>query len=434
MNRSPFVHGGPVLPSEFLNRQRELRRVLNRLEKGQATAIVGQPHTGKTSLLRFVLDKVKRDKIIGAKLDRCWFREVDSHMLGRKFDQAAFWAFILEPVTVYFDSGNLHALYEQACKNNFDSFALKRLFAALDEADWRIVIMLDEFDALLNHPILNSAEFYGSLRSLTSRFSSLALIIATRRTLNQLNVKTQEINPHSSPYFNIFTELRLGPLPKRDVAHLLDQAGDRFDDRDRQFISLASGNHPYLLQLTADILWEIDFEGKQGLERFKNAAEELRLQSEGHFADTWRSWTNAERKVIMAIALAQMSLLVEDHAFEWSNLIEDIEDYSPELRGLEKAGTVTETGATNGSGRILNQRALLWWLADEIKRLVRDESTFEEWLEEQEYDGILTQKERRSLGQVARELGVFLQQGATTMIEAFAKGVGEGLGEATMRF
>ncbi len=431
MNRSPFVHGGPVPPNEFLNRQRELRRVLNRLEKGQATAIVGQPHTGKTSLLRYVLDKVKRDGIIGGKLDRCWFREVDSHMLGRKFDQSAFWAFVLEPITVYFDSGELRSLYELASENEFGSFALKRLFAALDEADWRIVIMLDEFDALLSHPILNSAEFYGSLRSLTSRFSSLALIIATRRTLNQLNVKTQEINPHSSPYFNIFTELRLGPIPKRDVARLLAHAQDRFDNRDRQFISLASGHHPYLLQMAADILWEVDVEGKQGLERYQIAAEELRMQSEGHFADTWRSWSNAERKVIMAIALAQMSLLVEDHTFEWSNLIEDIEDYSPELRGLEKSGTVVKVGQSN---RQLVQRSLLWWLADEIKRLVRDESTFEQWLEEQEFDGVLTQKEKKSLGQVALELGGFLSQGATTLIEAFAKGVGEGLGEATMRF
>ena len=432
MNRSPFVHGGPVTPDEFLNRERELRRVLNRLEKGQATAIVGQPHTGKTSLLRYVLDKVKRDNIIGSNLDRCWFREVDSQMLGHSFDQAAFWAFVLEPITVYFDSGELRSLYEAASANGFGSFELKRLFTALDESDWRIVIMLDEFDALLNHPILNSAEFYGSLRSLTSRFASLALIIATRRTLNQLNVKTQEINPHSSPYFNIFTELRLGPLPKRDVSRLLDQAGDRFDDRDRQFISLASGDHPYLLQMTADILWEMDFEGRQGLERYKLAAEELRMQSEGHFADTWRSWSNAERKVVMAIALAQMSLLVEDHAFEWSSVIEDIDDYSPELRGLEKSGTIVKNGS--GNSRILLQRALLWWLADEIKRLVRDEQSFEQWLEEQEYDGVLTQKEKRSLGQVAADLGTFLHQGATTLIEAFAKGVGEGLGEATMRF
>lgn len=431
MNRSPFVHGGPVAPNDFLNRQRELRRLLNRLEKGQATAIVGQPHTGKTSLLRFVMDKVKRDGIVGGKLDRCWFREVDSHMLGRKFDQSAFWAFVLEPVTVYFDSGELRTLYKSAQENGFGAFTLKRLFAALDQADWRIVVLLDEFDALLNHPILNSAEFYGSLRSLTSRFSSLALIIATRRSLNQLNVQTQEINPHSSPYFNIFTELRLGPLPKRDAAHLLAYAKNRFDSKDRQFVTMASGRQPYLLQLAADILWEVDQEGKKGVERYQLAGEELRTQSEKHFADTWRSWSNAERKVIMAIALAQMALVVEDHYFEWSNLIEDINDYSPELRSLEKSGTIVKV---RKGDRQIKQSALLWWLADEVKRMVRDEATFEEWLEEQEFEGIFTQKERRSLGQIANELAGFLGQGATTLIGAFAKGVGEGLGESAARF
>ncbi len=431
MNRSPFVHGGPVAPNDFLNRQRELRRLLNRLEKGQATAVVGQPHTGKTSLLRYVLDKVKRDGIVGNKLDRCWFREVDSHMLGRRFDQSAFWAFILEPVSVYFNSGELQGLFKEAQENQFGAFSLKRLFATLDETGWRLVVMLDEFDALLNHPLLNSAEFYGSLRSLTSRFSSLALIIATRRSLNQLNLKTQELNPHSSPYFNIFTELRLGPLPKRDAAHLLGYAQDRFNSSDRQFAVQASGRHPYLLQLAADILWEVDQEGKQGIERYRLAGEELRLQSEGHFADTWRSWSNAERKVIMAVALAQMALMIEDHYFDWSNLIEDIYDYTPELRGLEKSGTIIEV---RDGDRQIKQRALLWWLADEVKRMVRDEASFEEWLEEQEFEGIFTQKEKRSLGQISQELAGFLGQGATTLIQSFAKGVGEGLGESVARY
>ncbi len=430
INRSPFVHGGPVAPGDFLNRRRELRRLLNRLESGQATAVVGQPHTGKTSLLRYVLDKVKRDSIVGAKLDKCWFRDIDSHMLGKTFNQPAFWSHVLEPITVYFGSGELRTLYETARDNEFGAFTLMRLFTALDNAGLRLVVMLDEFDALLTHPILNSAEFYGSLRSLSSRFKSLALVIATRKSLNQLNVQTQEINPHSSPYFNIFTELRLGPLPKRDVATLLSHAGKRFNSNDRKFIILASGRHPYLLQLAADILWEADVEGLETTERYRQVAEELQIQSEGHFADTWRSWSNAERKVVIAISLAQISLLAEDHYFDWSNLIEDITDYSPEIRGLEKSGTIVEESPGKWE---VTQRALLWWLADEIKRQVRDEASLEAWLESQELSGVLTQKEKRSLQQVLAKLAGFLGHGATSMIEAFAKGVGEGLGESTIR-
>jgi hypothetical protein len=430
MSQSPFVHGGPVKPTEFLNRRRELRRLLNRLEKGQATAVVGQPHTGKTSLLRYTLDRVKRKSIVGDNLDHCWFRDIDSQMLGKTFNQPAFWRHVLEPLASDLDKDELRKLYETARDNDFGAFTLMRLFSALDDAGLRIVVMLDEFDALLNHPILNSAEFYGSLRSLSSRFSSLALVIATRRSLNQLNMQTQEINPHSSPYFNVFTELRLGPLPKRDVTVLLGRAKERISNKDQEFIILASGRHPYLLQLTGDILWEMDVEGVNDSERYRQAAEELQVQSEGHFADTWRAWSNAERKVITAVSLAQMTMLAEDHFFDWGDLVEDITDYSPEIRGLEKSGTIAEVEP--GKWQV-TQRALLWWLADEIKRQVRDEASLETWLETQELTGVLTQQEKRNIMTILGKLGGLLAQGATTMIEAFAKGVGEGLGESTIR-
>ena len=132
----------------------------------------------------------------------------------------------------------------------------------------------------------------------------------------------------------------------------------------------------------------------------------------------------------MALALAQMSLLAEDHYFEWTNLVEDITDYSPEIRGLEKSGTIVQTGPESWQ---VTQKALLWWLADEIKREVRDEESLEAWLDAQEFSGILTMQEKRSLGQVIRQLGGLLGTGATTLITAFAKGIGEGLGESVAR-
>jgi hypothetical protein len=351
-------------------------------------------------------------------------------LLSRKFDLAAFWGHILQPLAGHLPAGELRQTYETARQGGFGAFDLKRLFAALDTLSWRIVVMLDEFDALLNHPVLNSAEFYGSLRSLSSRHASLTLIIATRRSLNQLNLQTQEINPHSSPYFNIFTELQLGPLPKRDVALLLDKAQNRFDDRDRYFVLSASGRHPYLLQLAADILFEVDLEGRAGVERYRLAAEELRAQSEGHFADAWRSYSSAERIVIMSIALVQMSAEAGESQFELSRFIHNVDDYSPELRGLEKAGTILSTVRSNHA---IGQQALLWWLADEIKRAVRDETTYESWLEAQEFEGLLTQAEKKTLGQGIRKVAGLLGRGATSLTEAFAKGVGEGLGQFALR-
>ena len=122
--------------------------------------------------------------------------------------------------------------------------------------------------------------------------------------------------------------------------------------------------------------------------------------------------------------------LADEHRFDWSNLIEDISDYNPEIRGLEKSGTLVEI--EKGKWQV-TQGALLWWLADEIRRQVRDEASLEAWLDSQELSGILTQVEKRNIVQVLRKLAGVLGHGATTLIEAFAKGVGEGLGESSIR-
>ncbi|MCP4344074.1 MAG: IS4 family transposase [Desulfobacterales bacterium] len=100
-------------------------------------------------------------------------------------------------------------------------------------------------------------------------------------------------------------------------------------------------------------------------------------------------------------------------------------DYSAELRRLKDAGTIIESGEDNWH---ITQQAFLWWLADEIKRITRDESSrdesgFEAWICEQEMDGLLTKQERKNMSQAVSEIAT---KGATTLIESFAKGFGTG--------
>ena len=47
------MHGNPVPPPHFIGRNKELRRIINRLlQQGQSSAIIGEPRSGKTSLLK----------------------------------------------------------------------------------------------------------------------------------------------------------------------------------------------------------------------------------------------------------------------------------------------------------------------------------------------------------------------------------------------
>ncbi len=422
MKISPFIYGRAVTPTEFHNRRRTLRRLLGRLGTGQSTALIGQPHVGKTSLLNYLMDDQHRRALVGDGMDRCILSYLDSHMLGGHFTPSDFWAQGLAPLAAQCPTDETRARYELSKENQFGAFTLEQLFRQLGQDGWRLILLLDEFDALLNHPVLNSAEFYGSLRSLASRCPGLALVIAARRSLGLLNEQTQKINPHGSPYFNVFTELRLGPLAGKEANELLNQAGERFDKYDHQFVFKASGRHPYLLQAAAGILWEIHDQGKTGPARYQAASDELYNQTRAHFRDTWHAWSNAERKAVTAIALAQIPTLVKGQLFLWTELVEDVENF-PELRGLKDAGTIAKDKKDNWR---ITQQAMLWWLADEIKRATRDDTTWQAWLREQELDGLLTRGEKKKIKQAAQKVSAAVGKGATTLIEAFAKGLGAG--------
>jgi len=75
--------------------------------------------------------------------------------------------------------------------------------------------------------------------------------------------------------------------------------------------------------------------------------------------------------------------------------------------------------------KVTKRPPFLWWLADELVRTVRDETLFEEWLQKQELGFLLTRGEKEQLGKAVREVGGLLKDGATTLIQAAAKGAVE---------
>ena len=97
-------------------------------------------------------------------------------------------------------------------------------------------------------------------------------------------------------------------------------------------------------------------------------------------------------------------------------------NFAPEINDLKTIGLVAEDEKIPGGYR-LTQGAMLWWLADELLRNVRDDKPFEQWLRNQEMVGLLTKQEIDNLAKAAKFLGGLLNKGAVTLIEAYAKGL-----------
>ena len=417
---SPFIYGRSLSPVEFAGRPTELNRITGRLSTGQSIAVIGQPHVGKTSMLEFMSDANARRKQFGDVFGGNFFVFLDVLAVHGIRSQADFWRYVLAPLR----NSEYSAQYEYVTQEGYNNFALEQVFDNLEREGRKLILMLDEFDSLLSHPVLNNPDFYGGLRTLASRSGGFILVIAARRSLEQLNQLTQELNPHGSPYFNVFVEIQLGALKPAAMTQLLDKAGEQLTDTDRLYIERVSGRHPYLAQIAAAMLWDAHEEGLIGQERYKIAGQNLYRQARPHFSDTWNFWSNTTRKAVTAVALAEIPRLLAKHQFKVSELVEDFDDYGPELDLLQVSGTL----AQNDDGEwVVAQDALLWWLADELRRNVRNETPFGDWIRAQQMDNLLTERDRQRLTQAAQSVVSLVGKGATTLIETLAKGFGEAM-------
>jgi len=295
---------------------------------------------------------------------------------------------------------------------------------------------LDEFNDLLHHPTLNNAEFFGSLRSLASRSKgALALVIASRYSLTNLNENTLQFSRGSSPYFNFLDEITLGPWPESAVDELLQRAGDHFAPADRRFIKWAAGDHPYLLQAAASGLWDAFEDETDPLARWQQASQRLYDEAARTIGDTWRLWSPEIRQAFTVVALAHISSMdqyadvLKQSRFDVKRLVRDLAQLKSELDSLDRLGFIKRNDGIPGGWRV-RPGIFFWWLTDELARTAHHETKFEEWWQAQQMEGLLTRGEKQKLGDASRALTGLLKDGAQTFVQAAAKGMGEAIVKA----
>jgi len=422
---NPFNIGQPARLDKFIGRKQELRLLLNRVAGGESIAIIGHPKMGKTSLLLKMLDEKAQQN---QKFERDLFCYLHTQMLQEVKTFGDFWEKALAPLEERLQIGPPHAsealseVYRKARANNFAPLQLDQLFTQMGVAGTRLMLMLDNFDRLLSHPVLNHADFYSMLRYLATISQGFVLVIACRLTIGQMDERTKHFIL-GSPYFNYFVERTVGAFAEPEVSELLDRAGDRFNPRDREFITVVSGGHPYLTQLAAAILWDILQDKSTWAEEcYHRAAIELFHETERHFAETWRFLTEPCRIAMTAVALTQIPHLLAQPSLLEIRLLDDLADYAPDLAALEATGIVRHS---DKEGWSITQTTLLWWLIDELRRILRGESSFNDWLDKEAGEGLLTSQGRETIRTATRKVLAALPKGAMTLIEAFVKGLGE---------
>jgi hypothetical protein len=188
---------------------------------------------------------------------------------------------------------------------------------------------------------------------------------------------------------------------------------------DRRLIETIGGGHPYLLQVAAAEMWEAYAEGiDDAYTRWKQVGTQIYEEATTTLEDIWRLWSPQMRMALTAAALPQ--LVLEERKFRDRLLIHDLRDLGPELRALEKQGFVIQDNESD-EWRV-RPMAFVWWLADEVVRMARDETSYRDWLRAQEFEGVLTRAQEQKLGKALNSVSELLKDGAKVLIESIAKG------------
>ena len=396
-----------------------LQKIVRRILEGESTAIVGEPHFGKTSLLKYLYSPAVVHMI--DSLQKEWkliFQLIDYDLLqSHDIDPEEFWKNALMPIYQYVKDNNPSAkdAYENCISSKFSSFSVDKLFSILEFSKIRLVLFIDEFDDMLLHPFLGKKEFLGALRSLATWKDSLAIVITTRSTVKELNEHTKRDIHRGSPYFNHFLEMILGPFSPEAFKKLLSKAGNLFTEPEKFVLLRFADHNPHFLQIAAHTLWDAYLTEKiDGTDnRLKLVWKHLCRQSSITLEDAWNYWTLRTKEVLAIVIIDDMPRLIENKGFETESFRSQLGNCTVEIEFLEDRGYIK-----NSNGKyIISSQVLAWWLTNKITTSIQNQDEFGKWLMANQREGVLTGNQRDSMKRILMSLGNILRDNSDVFIK-----------------
>jgi hypothetical protein len=241
-SRNPYLSRTMIKNRDrFFGRHQEVRRIFSRLNASPpgSMSVVGDRKIGKSSLLNYIYMRQTReahlddpDRMVMVFLD---FQE-EKDMSIDTFVRTLLGIAAIEL------RGRVAV---EDCAHSLDG--IKDFVQRLSTAGYRLAILLDEFDAITTNRNFG-LEFFSFLRFLANHYD-VAYLTSSARDL-QILCHTKEIS--DSPFFNIFSNLRLSVFQPQEAAELIrvpsEAAGRPLEPYQQQIIEMA-GYFPFFLQM-----------------------------------------------------------------------------------------------------------------------------------------------------------------------------------------
>ncbi len=212
-----FPYNQPLKSTkEFFGRTREVQTLLDRTRKGSSTSIVGESGIGKTWLMSY-------------------FQLIVRAELGSNFRIGYLVATSSQCSTVAtFTASALQALGVPFTTNGSDAWGLVLLEKAVRELkslNQTPILCIDEFHGFGGKRGFD-LRFFDNLRAIT--YSGLVLIVASKLPLVDIVVGTVDQSASTSPFFNIFTQMKLKPFNAKEAEEFVRAKAKQVDLNDRE--------------------------------------------------------------------------------------------------------------------------------------------------------------------------------------------------------
>ena len=272
----------------FYGRQRQVARILDRVasDRPQSVSVVGERRIGKSSLLYYLTWPGVQEKLVEnpgslvvAFLD---FQQLRTISLQNFFE------------LLFSQIGRADPSLGGAETPGYGSF--HKILERLSKENRKLILIFDEFDAITSNPTFDR-DFFSYLRSTANNYD-VGYVTSSKTELQQL-CHSSEIS--DSPFFNIFTNLYLGPFEHKEAMELISSpAGDQgipLDQFAEDILDLA-GYLPFYLQIACSVYfdwlkenpgWHLDSEEIEA---------RIREEADPHFSHFWQQCSSENRHVL----------------------------------------------------------------------------------------------------------------------------------------
>jgi serine/threonine protein kinase len=304
---NPYVNRLPIRqPQEFYGRGSELTRIYERVKavRPQSISMVGVRRIGKSSLLRAIHHPENRRQYLPNPHEYV-FVPMDLQA-RRNVEVTDFFQYIYQELQKEY-RGRLKVSVEP------DYDGMQKIVQTFQEAGLKLIFLWDEFESVTRNQKFGP-EFYAYFRALANNFN-VAYITSSADLLQSL-CHAKEIS--DSPFFNIFTNLRLGAFKPEEARQLIAepsaQAGRPLDSY-AGFVLDIAGCFPFFIQMACSALFSLPRDGKVD---FKKAKEIFLEEARPHFQEYWEKFDESERAVVAALVHGRRP--PREHAFALKDL------------------------------------------------------------------------------------------------------------------